>query len=373
MRDVNKAPDAFRTISEVAEDLDLPQHVLRFWETRFSQIKPMKRGGGRRYYRPEDINLLKGIRHLLYGEGYTIKGVQRILKEQGVRAVADGWTGDGDEIAADDDDRMAVPLPLYAPAPQADGLNARGKSSEVQSLSAPIETRAVASAANGPSADRFHERAVAPVSPSSPVAPVAPVAPVTKTVGSATGSARPSVSSNPSEIAPVTPTPPPTVDKSDLEALAESYAPPSVMAAGRVDLPSTMPAKSRPVAEVAHGSAGGSAGGMIAPPFALSHNVPQHLVDAITSSPSLVETVSLNAMGAGWPQPEDVLPHDILPDEPHDAAKAGRGRGLLDRLKSGAGLASGEQRLAMNDSDFQRLQATLVDLLECKRLLDQIR
>jgi len=87
MSSQDKSPDAFRTISEVAEDLDLPQHVLRFWETRFSQIKPLKRGGGRRYYRPDDVELLKGIRYLLYGEGYTIKGVQRILKEQGPRFV----------------------------------------------------------------------------------------------------------------------------------------------------------------------------------------------------------------------------------------------------------------------------------------------
>jgi DNA-binding transcriptional MerR regulator len=84
---MDRAADAFRTISEVAEDLDLPQHVLRFWETRFTQIKPMKRGGGRRYYRPDDIELLRAIRHLLYGEGYTIRGVQRILKEQGAKAV----------------------------------------------------------------------------------------------------------------------------------------------------------------------------------------------------------------------------------------------------------------------------------------------
>jgi DNA-binding transcriptional MerR regulator len=84
---LNKAPDAFRTISEVADDLDLPQYVLRFWESRFPQIRPMKRGGGRRYYRPEDIDLLRGIRHLLYGEGYTIRGVQRILREQGLRTV----------------------------------------------------------------------------------------------------------------------------------------------------------------------------------------------------------------------------------------------------------------------------------------------
>jgi DNA-binding transcriptional MerR regulator len=88
---VEKAPDAFRTISEVADDLDLPQHVLRFWETRFAQIKPMKRGGGRRYYRPEDVDLLRGIRHLLYGEGYTIRGVQRILKDEGIKFVQAVW------------------------------------------------------------------------------------------------------------------------------------------------------------------------------------------------------------------------------------------------------------------------------------------
>ncbi len=84
---MDKAPDAFRTISEVAEELDIPQHVLRFWETRFAQIKPMKRSGGRRYYRPDDVDLLKGIRRLLYGEGYTIRGVQRILKEHGIKSV----------------------------------------------------------------------------------------------------------------------------------------------------------------------------------------------------------------------------------------------------------------------------------------------
>jgi DNA-binding transcriptional MerR regulator len=84
---VDKSPDAFRTISEAAEELDLPQHVLRFWETRFTNIKPLKRGGGRRYYRPEDVMLLRGIRHLLYDQGFTIKGVQRILKDQGARYV----------------------------------------------------------------------------------------------------------------------------------------------------------------------------------------------------------------------------------------------------------------------------------------------
>src|ERR1700733_3530339 len=82
-----KSAQAFRTISEVADELDIPQHVLRFWETRFAQIKPMKRSGGRRYYRPDDVDLLKGIRRLLYGGGYTIRGVQRILKEHGIKSV----------------------------------------------------------------------------------------------------------------------------------------------------------------------------------------------------------------------------------------------------------------------------------------------
>jgi DNA-binding transcriptional MerR regulator len=111
----NKSPDAFRTISEVAEDLDIPQHVLRFWETRFSQIKPLKRGGGRRYYRPDDVALLKGIRRLLYGEGYTIKGLQRILKEQGPRHVQ--AIGRGGEIVGG---RTPAPSPAAAAARMAD-------------------------------------------------------------------------------------------------------------------------------------------------------------------------------------------------------------------------------------------------------------
>jgi len=84
---MSKTADAFRTISEVAGELDVPKHVLRFWEGKFPQVRPMKRGGGRRYYRPEDLELLRGIRHLLHAEGYTIKGVQKILREQGVDEV----------------------------------------------------------------------------------------------------------------------------------------------------------------------------------------------------------------------------------------------------------------------------------------------
>lgn len=81
---MSKAAEAFRTISEVADELDVQKHVLRFWEARFPQVRPMKRGGGRRYYRPEDLELLRGIRHLLHAEGYTIKGVQKILREHGI-------------------------------------------------------------------------------------------------------------------------------------------------------------------------------------------------------------------------------------------------------------------------------------------------
>ncbi len=111
---MDKAPDAFRTISEAADELDVPQHVLRFWESRFPQIKPMKRAGGRRYYRPDDVDLLRGIRHLLYGEGYTIRGVQRILRAQGPKFVQAVWApgaaqptnGPGDD-SIDESERLA--------------------------------------------------------------------------------------------------------------------------------------------------------------------------------------------------------------------------------------------------------------------------
>ena len=89
-----KSPEAFRTISEVAVELDIPQHVLRFWETRFAQVKPIKRAGGRRYYRPEDVDLLRGIRSLLYADGFTIKGVQKVLRERGLRHVAEIGRGE---------------------------------------------------------------------------------------------------------------------------------------------------------------------------------------------------------------------------------------------------------------------------------------
>jgi DNA-binding transcriptional MerR regulator len=95
-----KSAEAFRTISEVAEELDVPQHVLRFWESRFAQIKPVKRAGGRRYYRPEDVDLLRGIRALLYSDGLTIRGVQKVLKDRGMRHVAMVGRGDAPAVFA---------------------------------------------------------------------------------------------------------------------------------------------------------------------------------------------------------------------------------------------------------------------------------
>jgi DNA-binding transcriptional MerR regulator len=118
-----KAPNAFRTISEVADELHIPQHVLRFWETKFPQVKPLKRGGGRRYYRPDDIALLRRISDLLYIQGYTIKGVQRLLREGGGRLSDDIPPAPEDEQAEAEAERAEVaaepelPMPGLAPAP----------------------------------------------------------------------------------------------------------------------------------------------------------------------------------------------------------------------------------------------------------------
>jgi DNA-binding transcriptional MerR regulator len=131
-----KAPNAFRTISEVADELHIPQHVLRFWETKFPQVKPLKRGGGRRYYRPDDIALLRRISDLLSIQGYPIKGVQRLLREGGGRLSDDIPPAPADEQEAAEAERAAVvplepelPMPGLAPAasPQAARINVRPK------------------------------------------------------------------------------------------------------------------------------------------------------------------------------------------------------------------------------------------------------
>lgn len=121
-----KAQGAFRTISEVADELDVPQHVLRFWETKFSQVKPLKRGGGRRYYRPEDVSLLKHIHNLLYTEGYTIKGVQKLLKGQGRNQIAA-------QVEAESAAENAAPL--NQPKAQVEGTVTFDKPGKVYNLS----------------------------------------------------------------------------------------------------------------------------------------------------------------------------------------------------------------------------------------------
>jgi DNA-binding transcriptional MerR regulator len=112
-----KSPEAFRTISEVAAELEVPQHVLRFWETKFAPVKPLKRGGGRRYYRPDDLDLLRGIRALLYADGLTIKGVQKILRQQGPRYVMEIGRGDA----------SLMPPPARANARDGDGVERNEK------------------------------------------------------------------------------------------------------------------------------------------------------------------------------------------------------------------------------------------------------
>jgi DNA-binding transcriptional MerR regulator len=143
---VEKSPDAFRTISEVAQELDVPQHVLRFWESRFREIRPMKRGGGRRYYRPDDVDLLRGIRHLLYGEGYTIRGVQRLLREQGVRFVQNVW-------------QPGAPQPTHQPSEEAgdDAVEPGAEPGRGPQLASPHEDdeETESSEAEGPAAPRL--------------------------------------------------------------------------------------------------------------------------------------------------------------------------------------------------------------------------
>ena len=143
---MEKSPDAFRTISEVAQELDVPQHVLRFWESRFREIRPMKRGGGRRYYRPDDVDLLRGIRHLLYGEGYTIRGVQRLLREQGVRFVQNVW-------------QPGAPQPTHQPSEDAgdDAVEPGAEPGRGPRLASPHEDdeETESSEAEGPAAPRL--------------------------------------------------------------------------------------------------------------------------------------------------------------------------------------------------------------------------
>ncbi|MEO8241011.1 MAG: MerR family transcriptional regulator [bacterium] len=139
---MDKSPEAFRTISEVAETLETPAHVLRFWESRFPQIKPVKRAGGRRYYRPADVALLGGIRHLLHDEGMTIRGVQKILREQGVRHVAALVAGGAETSFDQDADQEAMDLPSRDAAEEAATDRVVAFDSVVRRMAVPTDSSA---------------------------------------------------------------------------------------------------------------------------------------------------------------------------------------------------------------------------------------
>jgi DNA-binding transcriptional MerR regulator len=152
---MSKSIEAFRTISEVADDLDVPKHVLRFWEVKFPQIRPMKRGGGRRYYRPEDLVLLRGIQRLLHAEGYTIKGVQKILREHGVEQVKlQGLTAIAEREAALKGGRRVTAAPTLEPLASAGRVRALGGSGRMKKaaradVGIAVEHRALIEAAIG--------------------------------------------------------------------------------------------------------------------------------------------------------------------------------------------------------------------------------
>ena len=157
-----KSAEAFRTISEVALELDVPQHVLRFWESRFAQIKPVKRAGGRRYYRPDDIDLLKGIRALLYNDGFTIKGVQKVLKERGLRHVAE--IGRGGKPAPVEVQPVVIEKIVYVEKPAPTPVRKR-----------PTHLRAVPAAMSLPFFDEPEPTRDFPVLDSAPASVVAPM------------------------------------------------------------------------------------------------------------------------------------------------------------------------------------------------------
>jgi DNA-binding transcriptional MerR regulator len=143
---MSKTEDAFRTISEVAAELDVEKHVLRFWEGKFPQIRPMKRGGGRRYYRPEDLALLRGINRLLHDEGYTIKGVQKILREQGVEYVKQAAASSAVQAAAGETRkkrgrgaRGGAPMPIAATGPSAKAPSAAMLRAQIKQVMSQLE------------------------------------------------------------------------------------------------------------------------------------------------------------------------------------------------------------------------------------------
>ncbi len=330
---MTKAPDAFRTISEVAEELDLPQHVLRFWETRFSQIKPMKRGGGRRYYRPDDVNLLRGIKYLLYSEGYTIKGVQRILKELGIRAVqmeegqeAPSLSENGVEEKAEIGNENKKDV---LPAATEKDVKEEASFFKPSSIKKAIK--------------KVEDEGRPPETEAEPAIPEGSVAKV-----------------EPKEEA-VQKSKPDQVEKPVIATFQHSTG---------FQIPDNL-------VSAKHSTIHDGQTINKAPPFALTHAVPDHLVDAITSKNSLVESVALPDENK---QPSKLTslpkaPGDILSEESSKDASKKKAKGIFSRfvLEDEEGIQNLSSDSKIDATSTERLQETLVDLLECKRLLDQIR
>ncbi|MGX1305944.1 DNA-binding transcriptional MerR regulator [Amorphus suaedae] len=308
-----KGPEAYRTISEVAGDLDLPQHVLRFWETRFGQIKPMKRAGGRRFYRPQDVELLRGIRHLLYSEGLTIRGVQKVLREQGPKHVAAIGRGEAD-----------ANTPVEAPPPKLKPARFRETADEAQAFFPFSE----ASADRGPEPpEREPRQATLRVSDDDfdddDFQPAAYAKRPRKD---------PPMTSAPSDPAP-SPSQAPSRSPSPSPAAAPSPAP---AAPRRADTPQVRPPEPRlrPSEEPARFEADR---------------------DALDE-----------------PLPKGILPEDEMPTPEPEAHHSGFR--FLDRLKREPHqptASKGDSTLSRED--VRDLQAALFELLECKRLLDRTR
>lgn len=358
---MDKSPDAFRTISEVATDLDLPQHVLRFWETRFVQIKPLKRGGGRRYYRPDDIDLLKGIRHLLYGEGYTIRGVQRILKEQGVRFVTEVWR-EGAPQPPPAGSRWEAEPPLDRGAAEDWSTDAEIETEEQPTFDEPADRPPEPE--DGWSAADEQEPAWEPPADTVPSEPppasvAAPVPHAPFAIGRATPLDPNFHARNDAVVAPDFAPRSDSTDEAEEErsaqAMAQRFAP-----------------RSPPPGETAPRRAERIAGFTAAPAR------PSVAPEVTPLRPGLAPSVQADAPVRSPRLPAGLRSTTAVPPEPQ---RSGIGH-LFDRLRSapasisGAGHASPPPPRApqsLSRDEIRRLQSTLFELLECKRLLDQIR
>ncbi len=387
---MRKSPDAFRTISEVAEDLDLPQHVLRFWETRFSQIKPMKRGGGRRYYRPDDIDLLRGIRHLLYDQGYTIKGVQKILKEQGIRQVIDAADPEGEgrdaEGQSPSDARQisdAYPAARHVieeggpvhralnPAPAQPVIRAEVSNTPVHTAERQPEPHSVSSV---PQVEPAHQPVHTVPTPGMVRQPTAPQTTAPQMT-------------HPHEQSPVaqvddglrsegTPEQSNMIDfrthpkRSEQGPQPHQPYPPHVIPTTKAF---TAPAPSGPApagARVRH-----------------AQYPQQGPVEAIGAVPRTEEEQRRRDFGEAGPLPADLRtgdPEFLYGGDASVTIEAARSRALEEEQRSGffsriigsrseAGEAAVTEQQRLSRDEVRRLQSTLFELLECKRILDQAR